>query len=94
MNGRKVKALGATLAFMEAMDETTLLQSGQTQVPARVRKAFGASAGDRIVWEPMRDGSFRVRIEPRKGLRGLVGAAKGLKMDAVAAKKQAQRGGR
>ena len=75
-------------------DVTTLLRSGQTQVPARVRRHFRAAAGDRIVWGPMRDGSFRVRIEPRKGLRGLVGKAKGLKVGAVEAKKRAQRGGR
>lgn len=79
---------------MNPKEESTLLRSGATQVPARVRRFFQAHAGDRIVWEPLRDGSFRVRIEPRKGLRGLVGLADGLKEGAVEAKKRAQRGGR
>lgn len=76
-------------------DETTILASGQTQVPARMRRKTGAKAGDRLVWEEMKDGSYRVRVAHRAGLEGLVGMADGLAQgDSVAAKKWAQRGGR
>lgn len=77
------------------MDETTLLSSGQTQVPARVRQKTQAKPGDKLVWEEMEDGSFRVTVQPKTGLGDIVGLVDGLPQgSAVEAKRWAQRGGR
>ncbi|GEM_PF-6226833 len=80
---------------IHCMEETTLLSSGQTQVPARVRAKTQAKPGDKLVWEEMEDGSFRVTLQPRTGLADIVGLVDGLPQGgAVEAKRWAQRGGR
>lgn len=76
------------------MDETVITVANQTQVPARLRRRFGAQAGDTVVWEETADGA-RVRFRRTHRLGDLIGLAPGsARGDSVRAKRGAQRGGR
>lgn len=68
--------------------------ANQTQVPARLRRRFGAHAGDTVVWEETPEGA-KVRFRKTHRLADLVGLAPGASRgDSVRAKRGAQRGGR
>ena len=47
------------------MAESTITAKGQTTVPLQVRESIGATAGTRLVWHVMPDGSLIVRAKTR-----------------------------
>ena len=57
------------------MLESTITAKGQTTVPAEVRDRIGATAGTRLVWHSLPDGSVLVRAKS-KSLLDLAGAMK------------------
>jgi len=72
--------------------ETKISKGYQTVVPAKLRKAYGISPGDRIIWEEGK-GEIRIRIKKKKSLQEIIGMVSGREeTDAVELKKKAQRG--
>ena len=65
------------------MAESTITIKGQTTVPLQVRQKIGASAGTRLVWHVMPDGSVIVRAKS-KSLLDLAGTLKAPKGKHVA----------
>jgi len=61
------------------MTESTITAKGQTTVPAQVREQLGATAGTRLVWHVMPDGSILIRAKTKSilDLGGTVAVAKG-----------------
>ena len=61
------------------MTESTITAKGQTTVPLQIRQSIGASAGTRLVWHAMPDGSLVVRAKTKSvlDLAGLLKAPKG-----------------
>jgi antitoxin PrlF len=57
------------------MSESTITAKGQTTVPAEVRALVQASAGTRLVWSVMPDGTIIVRAKA-KSILDLAGAHK------------------
>ena len=45
------------------MIESTITAKGQTTVPAQIRDQIGASAGTRLVWHALPDGTVLVRAK-------------------------------
>jgi len=68
------------------MAESTVTAKGQTTVPAQVRQMVGATAGTRLVWHVMPDGSIIVRAKTRSilDLAGILKAPKGKHLDVEA----------
>ena len=61
------------------MSEATLTSKGQVTIPVEVRKAMGLSAGERVVFTQLDDGTTVMRAKTRSiiELEGLLkGAAK------------------
>lgn len=65
------------------MPEATLTSKGQVTIPAETRKAMGLSAGERVVFTQLDDGTTVMRAKTRSvlELKGLLkAAAKGRKV--------------
>ena len=54
------------------MPTATMTSKGQVTVPAEVRAKLGLSAGSRVLFEELPDGSYRVRAR-RRDIRELYG---------------------
>lgn len=67
------------------MTESTITAKGQTTVPLQIRPSIGASAGTRLVWRAMPDGSLVVRAKT-KSVLDLAGTLKAPKGKRVAIK--------
>ena len=67
------------------MTESTITAKGQTTVPLQIRQIIGASAGTRLVWHAMPDGSLVVRAKTKSilDLAGTLKAPKGKKRVAI-----------
>jgi AbrB family looped-hinge helix DNA binding protein len=59
------------------MSEATLTSKGQVTIPAEIRKAMGLSAGERVVFTQLDDGTTVMRAKTRSilDLKGLLKAA-------------------
>jgi len=57
------------------MSEATLTSKGQVTIPAEVRKAMGLSAGERVVFTQLDDGTTVMRAKTRS-IRDLEGMLK------------------
>ena len=57
------------------MADSTITAKGQTTVPLEIRRQVGATAGTRLVWHVMPDGSICVRAKT-KSLLDLAGMLK------------------
>ena len=59
------------------MPEATITSKGQVTLPAELRKAMGLSAGDRVVFTTLDDGTTVMRAKTRSmlELKGLLKAA-------------------
>ena len=44
-------------------DKTTVTERGQTAIPARLRREHHVLPGTELVWEPVSEDEWRVRIE-------------------------------
>ena len=64
------------------MSEATLTSKGQVTIPAEVRKAMGLSAGERVVFTQLDDGTTVMRAKTRSILE-----LEGLLKDAVKKRK-------
>ncbi len=64
------------------MSEATLTSEGQVTIPAEVRKAMGLSAGERVVFTQLDDGTTVMRAKTRAILE-----LEGLLKDAVKKRK-------
>ncbi|MEM2481413.1 MAG: AbrB/MazE/SpoVT family DNA-binding domain-containing protein [Candidatus Hadarchaeales archaeon] len=72
--------------------ETKISKGYQTVVPAKLRKAYGISPGDRTIWEEGK-GEIKNQDQKEKELQEIIGMVSGREgMDAVELKKKAQRG--
>ena len=67
------------------MTEATITSKGQVTIPADIRKALGLSAGKRVVFTCMDDGTTIMRAKTRSilELKGLLKAAPGKRKVAV-----------
>ena len=56
------------------MSEATLTSKGQVTIPADIRKALGLSAGERVVFTQLEDGTTLMRAKTRSlnDLKGLI----------------------
>jgi AbrB family looped-hinge helix DNA binding protein len=56
------------------MSEATVTSKGQVTIPAEIRKAMGLSAGERVVFTQLDDGTtvFRAKRRSITELRGLL----------------------
>jgi antitoxin PrlF len=61
------------------MIESTITAKGQTTVPAQIRDQIGATAGTRLVWHALPDGSVLVRAKTRSilDMAGMLKAPRG-----------------
>ena len=59
------------------MSEATITSKGQVAIPAEIRKAMGLSAGERVVFTQLDDGTTVMRAKTRSilELKGLLKAA-------------------
>ena len=64
------------------MSEATLTSKGQVTIPAEVRKAMGLSAGERVVFTQLDDGTTVMRAKTRS-----IFELEGLLKDAVTKRK-------
>jgi len=70
--------------------KTKISEGYSTVLPAEIRKALDLSPGDILQWE-IEDGTIRVKPRRKETLIAIIGCARA-GGDAVADKKQAQRG--
>ncbi len=68
------------------MSEATITSKGQVTIPADIRKALGLSAGERVVFTRLDDGTTVMRAKTRSlnDLRGLLKPAVGKRKVATA----------
>jgi antitoxin PrlF len=61
------------------MSEATITSKGQVTIPADIRKALGLSAGERVVFTQLEDGTTIMRAKTRSilGLKGTLKPARG-----------------
>lgn len=61
------------------MSEATITSKGQITIPAEIRKALGLSAGERVVFTRLDDGTTVMRAKTRslQDLKGLLKPAVG-----------------
>lgn len=61
------------------MSEATVTSKGQVTIPADIRKALGLSAGERVVFTRLDDGTTIMRAKTRSilELKGMLGPARG-----------------
>ena len=60
------------------MSESTITSKGQVTIPADLRKALGLTAGERVVFTQLEDGTAVMRVKRRTilELKGLLKGAK------------------
>ena len=60
------------------MSEATVTSKGQVTIPAEIRKAMGLTAGERVIFTQLDDGTtvFRVKRRSIMELRGLLKRAR------------------
>lgn len=58
------------------MSESTVTSKGQVTLPAEIRRAMSLTAGERVVFTPLDDGTTVMRAKTRSalGLKGLLKA--------------------
>jgi len=63
------------------MSEATVTSKGQVTIPAEIRKAMGLTAGERVVFTQLDDGTtvFRAKRRSILELQGLLKPARGRK---------------
>jgi antitoxin PrlF len=63
------------------MSEATMTSKGQVTIPAEIRKAMGLTAGERVVFTQLDDGTTVMRAKTRSilELKGLLKPARGKK---------------
>jgi len=68
------------------MSEATLTSKGQITIPADIRKAMGLSAGERVVFTRLDDGTTIMRAKTRSimELKGLLKSARGKRKVSIA----------
>ncbi len=68
------------------MSEATITSKGQVTIPAEIRKALGLSAGERVVFTRLDDGTTVMRAKTRSlnDLKGLLKPAVGKRKVAIA----------
>lgn len=68
------------------MSEATITSKGQVTIPADIRKALGLSAGERVVFTRLDDGTTVMRAKTRSlnDLKGLLKPAVGKRKVAIA----------
>lgn len=61
------------------MSEATITSKGQVTIPADIRKALGLSAGERVVFTRLDDGTTIMRAKTRSimDLKGMLKPARG-----------------
>jgi antitoxin PrlF len=61
-----------------AMSEATMTSKGQVTIPAEIRKALGLTAGERVVFTQLDDGTTIMRAKTRSilQLKGLLKPAR------------------
>jgi antitoxin PrlF len=67
------------------MSEATITSKGQVTIPADIRKALGLSAGERVVFTRLDDGTTVMRAKTRSlnDLKGLLKPAVGKRKVAI-----------
>jgi AbrB family looped-hinge helix DNA binding protein len=60
------------------MSESTITSKGQVTIPADIRKALGLTAGERVVFTQLEDGTTVMRVK-RRSILELKGVLKGPK---------------
>lgn len=67
------------------MSEATITSKGQVTIPAEIRKALGLSAGERVVFTRLDDGTTVMRAKTRSlnDLKGLLKPASGKRKVAI-----------
>jgi antitoxin PrlF len=68
------------------MSEATLTSKGQITIPADIRKALGLSAGERVVFTSLDDGTTIMRAKTRSvlQLKGMLKSARSKRKVSVA----------
>jgi antitoxin PrlF len=63
------------------MSEATVTSKGQVTIPAEIRKAMGLTAGERVIFTQLDDGTivFRAKTRSVMELRGILKQARGRK---------------
>ena len=63
------------------MSEATITSKGQVTIPAEIRKAMGLTAGERVIFTQLDDGTivFRAKTRSVTELRGILKQARGRK---------------
>jgi len=63
------------------MSEATITSKGQVTIPAEIRKAMGLTAGERVIFTQLDDGTivFRAKTRSVMDLRGILKQARGRK---------------
>jgi antitoxin PrlF len=63
------------------MSEATITSKGQVTIPAEIRKAMGLTAGERVIFTQLDDGTtvFRAKTRSIMELRGILKHARGRK---------------
>ena len=67
------------------MSEATITSKGQVTIPADIRKALGLSAGERVVFTRLDDGTTVMRAKTRSilELKGMLKPARGKRKVAI-----------
>ena len=67
------------------MSEATVTSKGQVTIPADIRKALGLSAGERVVFTRLDDGTTVMRAKTRSilDLKGMLKPARGKRKVAI-----------
>ena len=67
------------------MSEATMTSKGQVTIPADIRKALGLSAGERVVFTRLEDGTTVMRAKTRSilDLKGMLKSKRGKRKVAI-----------
>ena len=67
------------------MSESTVTSKGQVTIPADIRKALGLTAGERVVFTQLDDGTTVMRTKKRSilDLKGMLKPARGKRKVAI-----------
>jgi len=67
------------------MSEATMTSKGQLTIPADIRSALGLTAGERVVFTQLADGTTVMRAKRRSiaSLKGMLKSARGKKKVAI-----------
>ena len=67
------------------MSEATITSKGQVTIPADIRKALGLTAGERVVFTQLDDGTTVMRTKKRSilDLKGMLKPARGKRKVAI-----------